>query len=163
MVSYVIYGKDNCTFCEQAKNLLTQKSLDFVYLELGKDYTREELLEIAPDARTVPQIWIQDGEYATRIGGFKELKDSFDDEVDKLLNEGKVLWVTFRKVDGSERRMLCTKNPDIISESYIPGEKRTDREHKTPAGVIPVYDIEKRSWRSFRADSVISYDIAEHV
>ena len=56
-------------FCDKAVNLCELKNLEYKKLMLDVDYTREELLEQFPNARTFPQITM-DGEY---IGGFTEL------------------------------------------------------------------------------------------
>lgn len=64
-----IYGKPACPFCEQAKQLCEQMQLDYVYKSMGDDFTREELLEMFPAARTVPQIIIN----GTKIGGYDQL------------------------------------------------------------------------------------------
>lgn len=66
----IIWSKHNCTFCDMAKNLLKQKDIPFEEKKIGEGYTKEELLEAIPSARSVPQI-ILDGEF---IGGFNELK-----------------------------------------------------------------------------------------
>jgi glutaredoxin 3 len=66
----VVWSKYNCTFCDQAKLLLGQREIAFEEKKIGDGYTREELLEEIPTARTVPQI-IVDGKV---IGGFNELK-----------------------------------------------------------------------------------------
>ena len=55
---------------DQAKALLGQKDIPFEEKKIGDGYTKEELLEAIPTARTVPQIII-DGQL---IGGFTELK-----------------------------------------------------------------------------------------
>ncbi len=161
---YIIYGKDNCPFCERAKALLTQKGLEFNYLTVNKDYTREELLEIAPEAKTFPQIWL-DNDLDTdliHIGGYTELERSLlRDEVEWALEDGATVTVVFTKSDGTERTMLCTKNPQIISERYIVPEKKTGRERKDTPGVVAVFDLEKNEWRSFRLDAVKSYMIFE--
>jgi glutaredoxin len=67
----IVWSKYQCTFCEQAKALLTQKGIEFEERKIGDGYTREELLEAVPTARTVPQIFL-DGEL---VGGFNELKE----------------------------------------------------------------------------------------
>lgn len=67
---FTVYTKDNCTYCDQAKQLLTTKGLPFQALKLGQDITREELLAKVPTARTMPQIFKDD----QLIGGFVELK-----------------------------------------------------------------------------------------
>jgi len=64
-----VYSKDNCAFCTKAKVLLETQHMEFVEKKIGVDVTREQLLEIAPGARTVPQIVI-DG---TVIGGYDQL------------------------------------------------------------------------------------------
>lgn len=162
-MKYVIYGKGNCPYCEKAKTLLTIKKQEFEYLTLDKDYTREELFELAPDAKTVPQIWLDTNGELFHIGGYTELENHFKDPVEEALNEGLTLRVIFTKVDGSERTMLCTKNSQIISERYTPEEKKTDRVYKEPEGVARVFDLEKNDWRSFRYDSVKSYTVVEDV
>ena len=65
-----IWSKYHCPYCDQAKALMTQKGIQFEERKIGDGYTKEELLEAIPTARTVPQI-ILDG---VLIGGFTELK-----------------------------------------------------------------------------------------
>jgi glutaredoxin 3 len=67
----IVWSKDQCAFCDQAKNLLKVKGIEFEERKIGHGYTREELLEAVPTARTVPQIFL-DGEL---VGGFNELKE----------------------------------------------------------------------------------------
>ena len=66
----IVWSKDNCTFCDQAKALLEQRNITYEERKIGDGWTKEELLEAIPTARTVPQI-ILEGEL---IGGFTELK-----------------------------------------------------------------------------------------
>ena len=66
----VVWSKDACPFCEQAKNLLKLKGIEYEERNIGRDWTREQLLEAVPDARTVPQIFLDD----QLIGGFTELR-----------------------------------------------------------------------------------------
>lgn len=70
----VVWSKYNCPFCEQAKALLKQKGIMYEEKKIGDGYTKEDLLESVPTARTVPQIFIDDN----LIGGFTELKNWFD-------------------------------------------------------------------------------------
>lgn len=67
---YIVYTKDNCTFCEQAKSLLEQKGLPYQTKKLGQDISRDELLAKIPTARTMPQILKDD----RLVGGFVELR-----------------------------------------------------------------------------------------
>jgi glutaredoxin len=66
----IVWSKYNCNQCEQAKTLLTQKGISFEERKIGDGYTKEELLEAVPTARTVPQIFLDD----KLVGGFTELK-----------------------------------------------------------------------------------------
>ena len=69
--AFTIYGKPNCKFCDQAKITLSMKGLTFIYQEIGKDLTREELIDKCPaPVRSVPQIFCG-SEY---VGGYEELE-----------------------------------------------------------------------------------------
>jgi len=57
-----------------AKTLLKNKGIEFEERMIGVDWTREQLLEAIPQARTVPQI-ILNGEY---IGGYDQLKAHYN-------------------------------------------------------------------------------------
>lgn len=78
---YIVYGRDNCPWCEKARELLTQKKFEFFYLKLGFHYTKEELIEKVgySDGLTVPQIFKgdddNDDEY---IGGYQDLVSHFE-------------------------------------------------------------------------------------
>ena len=67
-----IYSKENCPYCVQAETLCKQNAIliDYKKFMLDEDFTREELFEKFPTARTFPQI-VVDGE---SIGGFTELQ-----------------------------------------------------------------------------------------
>lgn len=65
-----IWSKYQCPYCDQAKALLTQKGIVFEEKKIGDGYTKEDLLEAVPTARTVPQIFLDE----QLIGGFTELK-----------------------------------------------------------------------------------------
>lgn len=64
-----IYSKDNCTFCEQAKNLLHKKGHHYIEYKLGTNVTREHVIDKFPEARTFPII-VVDGYH---IGGYNQL------------------------------------------------------------------------------------------
>lgn len=66
-----IYSKPSCPYCVRAKNLCEQEGYEYTYKMLDEDFTREELFEIFPGARTFPQIKI-DGE---NIGGYQQLEE----------------------------------------------------------------------------------------
>lgn len=66
----IVWSKYNCPYCDQAKALLSSKGIQYEERKIGDGWTKEDLLEEIPTARTVPQI-ILNGEL---IGGFTELK-----------------------------------------------------------------------------------------
>ena len=66
----IVWSKDQCAFCEQAKNLLEARGIEYEVRNIQHEWTREQLLEAVPNARTVPQIFL-DEEY---VGGFNELR-----------------------------------------------------------------------------------------
>lgn len=66
----VVWSKDACPFCVQAKALLESKGIKFEERNVNKDWTKEQLLEAVPNARTLPQIFLDE----THIGGFTELR-----------------------------------------------------------------------------------------
>jgi glutaredoxin 3 len=70
MTKAIVWSKYHCPFCDQAKALLRQRGIPFEEKKIGDGYTKEELLEAVPTARTVPQIFLDD----QLIGGFTELK-----------------------------------------------------------------------------------------
>jgi glutaredoxin 3 len=72
----IIWSKYQCPFCDQAKALLTQKGIKFEERKIGDGWTKEDLLEAVPGARTVPQIFLNE----TLIGGFTELRSHLANE-----------------------------------------------------------------------------------
>lgn len=81
-----IYTKSNCGYCVKAKQLLKNKNITYIeniispgfgetnLLENQRYVTKDQLLDKAPNAKTVPQIWLN-GHY---IGGYTELAEFFD-------------------------------------------------------------------------------------
>ena len=53
-----IWGKSACPHCDQAKAICETRGYEYVYKQLDVDFTREQVLEEFPGARTFPQIKI---------------------------------------------------------------------------------------------------------
>ena len=81
----VVWSKYNCPYCDQAKALLTQRGIGYEERKIGDGYSREELLEAVPTARTVPQIFINN----QLIGGFTELR-TYLEQTAGGFGEGKI-------------------------------------------------------------------------
>ena len=69
MTKAIIWSNVGCHFCEMAKNLLKQKGIEYEERNLAKEWKIQQLLEVVPNARTVPQIFI-DNEY---VGSYQDL------------------------------------------------------------------------------------------
>jgi len=65
-----IYTKFTCPFCVRAKRLLSNKGAEFNEFDISMGGPkREQMIARAPQARTVPQIFIGD----VHVGGSDEL------------------------------------------------------------------------------------------
>lgn len=69
MVMFEIYGRQDCPYCEMAKEVLNSRRLKFKYYELKKDILVEDFRNKFPDQRTVPVITVR----GVKIGGYNEL------------------------------------------------------------------------------------------
>ncbi len=82
------------------------------------------------------------------------------EELVENLKQGEVV-VTFKKKDGTDRVMKCTKSFDIIPEDKHP---KTEKE-VTPkldekgniivSDLVMVWDLDKEGWRSFDYKSIL--------
>lgn len=73
-----IYTKPNCNYCRMAKEILNHYNVPFVEKRLDVNFTREQLLEQFPSAKTYPVVTI-DG---FNIGGYNELSEQLRAEFD---------------------------------------------------------------------------------
>ena len=81
----------------------------------------------------------------------------------EMLHSG-VVTVIFTKKDGTERTMKCTLNSELLPPSNKPfvevnESTETKTVRATPIDSLAVFDVEAKSWRSFRYDSVKSFSI----
>lgn len=72
----LVWSKYNCPYCDQAKALLKNNGIEFEERKIGDGWTKEDLLESVPNARTVPQIFLNEN----LIGGFTELKKYLEEK-----------------------------------------------------------------------------------
>jgi glutaredoxin 3 len=72
-----VWSKTPCPICDQAKALLKQRGIDYEERNITEGtWTKEQLLEAVPNARTVPQIFINE----QLVGGFNELRQHFQNQ-----------------------------------------------------------------------------------
>ena len=95
-------------------------------------------------------------------------KLQFVEDVEKnwLLNNLRMsqMNITFEKVDGSIRQMLCTLNPELLPkvESVVLAEGEEPKEvkpRKESTTAFRVFDLEKSEFRSIRWDSMTQINL----
>lgn len=70
-ISAEVWSQTNCPACTEAKRLLEQRAIKYHECMIAMNgYTKKDLIAKVPNARSVPQIFL-DGKY---IGGLQELK-----------------------------------------------------------------------------------------
>lgn len=72
-----VYGKPNCKYCDMAKALLTNKGVEYSYIDIMQD---EDAMDMIVDAglKSVPQIFNGD----THIGGYEDLVKYLEDYIE---------------------------------------------------------------------------------
>ena len=70
MPKVVLYTKDYCRFCAQAKELLNSRGAEFTEIDVTHDADLQAEMIKRAGRRTVPQIFIDD----RHVGGFDDLK-----------------------------------------------------------------------------------------
>jgi glutaredoxin 3 len=81
-----LYTKDDCPYCQMAKVALKNAGHGFSEQKLNRDFSREQILERFPSAKTFPIIVI-DGFY---VGGYNALTEHLSRQNNSsqiLLNE----------------------------------------------------------------------------
>ena len=66
---FVIYGNDNCSYCRMAVSFMSQHGFEYEYKKVSLKENAIKLRSLAPAARTIPQIFLDD----RHIGGYTEL------------------------------------------------------------------------------------------
>jgi hypothetical protein len=86
----------------------------------------------------------------------KSKKIVFNDEKSKIwlitLLKERPATIIFEKSDGTERKLLCSLQENVIPKIDIEKSKKK----VVNLEVLPVFDLENNGWRSFRWDSVKS-------
>jgi glutaredoxin 3 len=68
----IVFSQENCVACNSAVSLLKREGYTVEVRKIGdgETWTKQDLLELVPDARSVPQIFV--GNYY--VGGLPQLK-----------------------------------------------------------------------------------------
>ena len=67
----VVWSKPACPFCTKAKNLLKNKGIEYEEKNIAEGYNIQDLLALVPNAKTMPQIWLDE----EHIGGYREQQE----------------------------------------------------------------------------------------
>ena len=70
-----IYSKSNCSYCVMAMNFFDSKNMEYQVYSADDPKIFSEMMERNPQARTVPQIFIDD----QLIGGYTDLIEKYSD------------------------------------------------------------------------------------
>ena len=70
----IVWSKDQCPYCVQAKALLESRGIEYEERNINNGWDKEDLMAAVPNARTVPQIFLDE----QLIGGFTELRKHFE-------------------------------------------------------------------------------------
>ena len=70
-----IYSRSNCSYCVMAMNFFDSKGIKYDVYSTDDPKIFEEMLERNPQARTVPQIFIDD----KLIGGYTDLVENYSE------------------------------------------------------------------------------------
>ncbi len=64
----VVWSKPACVYCEKSKALLKSKGIEYEEKNIAEGYKIQDLLYLVPNARTMAQIWVNEG----YVGGYFE-------------------------------------------------------------------------------------------
>ena len=67
LLEWVMFGFDECSFCDEAKKFLEEREEAFVYNNIKSNEEFKSLLKtLVPEAKTVPQIFVEEN----YVGGY---------------------------------------------------------------------------------------------
>ena len=67
----IIWSKPNCPQCTSAKQLLKLNNIEYEEKNIAEGYKIQDLLALVPNAKTMPQIWLDE----EHIGGYMDLRE----------------------------------------------------------------------------------------
>lgn len=143
-----LYTAAFCPKCRQLHQWFPN-GFDFVSVD---EWGREEIESAGLTA--LPTIETADGR-KTYAGSMSkvEVQKLLNEALKKALSEG-IVCLSFKKKDGTIREMRATTMARVVQPLIKP-----DAGHRAPnAEVCAVVDVEKNEFRSFRWDSLISWD-----
>ena len=71
----IVWSKPNCPQCTSAKQLLKIKGIEYEEKNIADGHKIQDLLALVPNAKTMPQVWLDD----EHIGGYLELRKKLNE------------------------------------------------------------------------------------
>ena len=71
----IVWSKPNCPQCTSAKQLLQLNNIEYEEKNIAEGHKIQDLLALVPNAKTMPQIWLDD----KHIGGYLELRKKLNE------------------------------------------------------------------------------------
>jgi glutaredoxin len=84
MKKFILYTKTTCGFCVKAKNLLSERGMQYEERIVGEGYTGMDVkshctkLNESANVSTVPQIIFVEDDKECYVGGYAELNQNID-------------------------------------------------------------------------------------
>lgn len=159
----LIYSKNNCKYCDLAKELLNSKNIDFKIMDLSDDEQRIEFYEEHSDlesniiVNTMPQIFINN----RRIGGYNELVEYIKENINlEIIFDYKKL--------GIITETLVENIDNIIDKNFYPTaeSKNSNLKHRPMGiGVQGLADVFMKFGISFTSPKAreLNKNIFEHM
>ncbi len=71
----IVWSKPNCPQCTSAKQLLKYNNIEYEEKNIADGHKIQDLLALVPNAKTMPQVWLDD----EHIGGYLELRKKLNE------------------------------------------------------------------------------------
>ena len=71
----IVWSKPNCPQCTSAKQLLQLNNIEYEEKNIAEGHKIQDLLALVPNAKTMPQVWLDD----EHIGGYLELRKKLNE------------------------------------------------------------------------------------
>jgi glutaredoxin len=71
----IVWSKPNCQQCTSAKQLLQLNNIEYEEKNIAEGHKIQDLLALVPNAKTMPQVWLDD----EHIGGYLELRKKLNE------------------------------------------------------------------------------------
>lgn len=127
----IVYSKNNCKYCDLAKESLLYYNINFDVIDLSDDDERMDFYEEHSDleariiVNTMPQIFVN----KTRIGGYTELKEYLENKIETI--------TTFDYHKLGHITETLVENIDVIIDKNFyptPESKKSNLRHR-PMGI----------------------------